>query len=108
MKNVETKHDVEGCSNKKEEDVVISRRSFLGKSGKIIVLGALANFTLLGKANAGDYDKKIEDTLKRDPCNGNLEYVPGLDKCGVQGTPDEPGCGWPYYACYLFAGHRPE
>lgn len=78
----------------------ISRRQFLGKSGKVIALGALAHFTMLGSAQAAQIKPM-------DVCNGNLEYVPGLDKCGVQGTPDEPGCGLTYWACYII-GHRPE
>lgn len=40
--------------NKLEE--TISRRSFLSDSGKLIGLGILAHFTLVGKANAANFE----------------------------------------------------
>ena len=85
-----------------QEDAQLSRRNFLKSAGKLVALSALAHFSMIGKAQSPN--------APQDVCNGNYEsFVPGLDKCGVEGTPDEPeGCGLSYWACWIFAGHRPE
>lgn len=84
-----------------QEDAQLSRRSFLKSAGKLVALSALAHFSMIGKAQSPD--------APQDTCpDGGLEHVPGLDKCGVDGTPDEPwACGWAYWAC-LLVGHTPE
>lgn len=68
---------------KKEFEKKVSRREFLGTSGKIIALGALSNFIMIGKAAANEIQDRIVCTsVKTNYC---LQYyrcnTPGDHTC---------------------------
>lgn len=67
------KIEVEKEKNGVEQNV--SRRTFLGRTGKLIALGALANFALVGSAHAG---KLISREIQ--PCTEPAQpwHVPGM------------------------------
>lgn len=71
--------------NKLEETV--SRRSFLSDSGKLIGLGILAHFTLVGKANAANIEPMTVCGRNEDnTCPNNLGHpytcaTPGSHSC---------------------------
>lgn len=95
---------LEALQQKKQEleDNIITRRSFLEKTGKIIALGALSHFVLVGRLPAKELNKLTsqnnlncavgtcvtvlgeESCNQRFSCNPNTEY-----KCGAMTGQDD-------------------
>ena len=66
MCNQTTKNDEKVVSE--VEKIVMSRRSFLTKTGTIIALGALSNFTILGKLNASTRNISLSRNFANGEC----------------------------------------
>lgn len=97
----------------KNFEAKVSRRCFLGESGKLIGLGAFAHFMLVGNANANNFDRmkaltncgRNEDN-SCDPKSGGYKCgTPGSHSCASGGIFE---CNENANKCNLNSGHHAE
>lgn len=114
--------DVLQAKKEELESIIISRRSFLGKAGRVIAVGALAHFVFIGRSHASSDLNKIGqrdvdcavgacvNILGEEVCNQKVECKPIEEyKCGAMTgqKDDEPppctnDCMLPYVTdCFI-------
>lgn len=94
---MEEKEHMDPMSEEREkvQEKIISRRSFIGASGKVIALGMLMHFTMIGNANSNAPSAESRNGCVRvDLPDCNYQCVLDIEPC----PKDTSSCPTPY--CY--------